>query len=85
MAVTQQNRFAEAILAAIGTSATLIARTTYAMARGELAYATDTKRLYVADSNTTGGDFRRVHGLDMLVTFEGSIVCHRGEAVWKER
>lgn len=79
--MAQQNRFAEAIIAAISTSITLRAKTTYPMAQGELAYATDKKALYVADSQGAG-DFLRVHGLDMAVVSDGDIITSGGEIVW---
>ena len=45
---------------------------------GEPHYATDTDRLYIFDGNNNA----RIHGLDMLVIFEGGIVATDGEIVW---
>jgi hypothetical protein len=79
--MAQQNRFPEAIIAAISTSTTLKGVKVYPMAAGELVYATDQKALYVANSQD-GGDFIRVHGLDMALVSDGEIITSGGEIVW---
>ena len=53
--------------------------TVYAVAvTGEPHYTTDGKRLYVFDGTIN----RRVHGLDMALTFEGEILVDNGEILW---
>jgi hypothetical protein len=79
--MAQQNRFAEAIIAAIGTAANLFKITSFPMGPGELAFSSDTYRLYVARSQT-GGNFARVHGLDLIVTSGGDVVVSGGQVVW---
>lgn len=50
----------KAIIAGTGTSTSLVASTSYPMNAGEIAYATDTKQLYVGTDPATGGSFKRV-------------------------
>lgn len=52
----------KAIIAGTGTSTSLVASTSYPMNEGEIAYATDTKQLYVGTDYNTGGSFRPVVG-----------------------
>ena len=79
--MAQQHRFAEAVLAALGTAANLIKSTTFPMGQGELAFSSDTLRLYASHSQS-GGHFGRVHGLDMIVTSSGDLVVSDGQVVW---
>jgi len=60
---TLQNRFNEAVVPGIGTSTSLVAATTYPIAVGEIAYATDTNQLYVGTDPATGGSFSKVPAL----------------------
>ena len=69
--MTQQNRFPEAVIAAGGTAAILRDSTTYPTAPGEIAYATDTKVLYVARS-TNAKDFIPVVNLVPVKVCGGS-------------
>lgn len=52
--------------------------TVYQAVTGEPMYTTDGKRLYVFDGTIN----RRVHGLDMALTFEGEILVDNGEILW---
>ncbi len=83
--MSQQNRFAEAIIPAIGTSTSLTASTTYPLGEGEIAYNLTTKQLYVAGS-TAAGDFRRVltlnSGLDLDLTNRISTYNNIGTTGW---
>ena len=45
---------------------------------GEPHYTTDGKKLYVFDGTIN----RRVHGLDMMLTFEGEVLVLDGEVLW---
>ena len=74
----QQNRFKEAIVPAISTSANLALATTYPMAVGELAYATDTKELYVGTDPATGGSFVPVPAFAKSVTDAGPMTATAG-------
>jgi hypothetical protein len=56
----QQNRFAEAVIAGKNTQANLLLATTYPMAVGEIAYATDTGVLLIGTDPATGGSFKAV-------------------------
>jgi hypothetical protein len=47
-------------------------------ARGEPAYTTDTKQLFVSDGTT----MQPVQTLDMAVCFEDGIVCHDDRIVF---
>jgi hypothetical protein len=67
----QQNRFPEAIVAAAGTSTTIGATNKYAVAMGELAIATDTQVLYIADSN-----YRFTKAALWILP---DVMCHDGE------
>ena len=51
--MAKQNRFAESIVCGVGTAASIAA--SYPMAIGEIAYASDTKQFYVAESTSLGG------------------------------
>jgi len=53
--------------------------TVYTFIVGELAYTTDTKKLYVFDGTAN----RRVHGLDTALVFEGEILTFNKEILWK--
>jgi len=79
--MANSHRFAQAIIVGDDTRANLIASTTYARQIGELAIETGTTKLYVAKS-LSGGDFKRVHGLDLAVTYEDEVVVNSGEVVW---
>jgi len=52
--------------------------TVYQAITGEPMYTTDGKKLYVFDGTLN----RRVHGLDMIVTFGGEPLALSGEIVW---
>lgn len=46
---------------------------------GEPHYTTDGKRLYMFDGTIN----RRVHGLDMIMTFGGEVMVLGGEVLWR--
>jgi hypothetical protein len=45
---------------------------------GEPHYTTDGHRLYMFDGTVN----RRVHGLDMILTFDGEVMVNDGEVMW---
>lgn len=51
--MAKQNRFPESIVIGVGTAASIAAA--YPAAIGEVAYASDTKQFYVAESTSLGG------------------------------
>jgi hypothetical protein len=53
--------------------------TVYLAVTGEPHYTTNGKKLYMFDGTIN----RRVHGLDLAVTYFGEIVSSSGEIVWK--
>ena len=62
-----------------GLAASINALVTRVLAvAGEPHYTTDDYKLYVFDGTVN----RRVHGLDMIVTFGGEVVVSSGEVVW---
>jgi hypothetical protein len=83
--MARQNRFSEAVVAAAATVARLKSVTAYAMAIGELAFSSDTLKLYAANS-LNGGDWQRVHGLDLACVDEDGNICtdETGEIVWDD-
>lgn len=81
--MADSHRYAQAVVAGYDTRANLLAPTTYARRAGEIAVETGTAKMWVAKS-LSGGDFSRVHGLDMAVVFEGEIITNNEEVVWIE-
>lgn len=70
------------LVADINTTATLVGNLTngYSAAiAGEPFYTTDGKKLYVFDGTVN----RRVHGLDMIMTYAGEVMTYAGEVLWK--
>lgn len=76
--MSQQNRFPEALVPGINTEANLKLATTYPRAVGELAYGTDTGKLYIGTDPATGGSFVPVSAFAKSVTDAGPMTATAG-------
>ena len=79
--MTQQNRFAEAIITATGTRANIIKSDTYALGQGELATATDVNRMYVGNASN---EFKDLMGFiaPHIICLEENIITKNNEVVY---
>ena len=68
-----QIQFKQGVAANINTTATR-----NSAVEGEPHWTTNTNALFVYD----GANNVRVHGLDLLVTYEDAVICFSGDAVW---
>jgi hypothetical protein len=79
--MAQQNRFPEAIVLGKGIKTDILKSTTYALAQGEIAMATNENRIYIGDVNYIFKDLMNFVA-PHIVTHDGNVVVFNGEVVW---